>query len=297
MSLVEAVCEAFIDNNEWCRKRVPLVVFTLCSIGFLFSFIMATKSGYYGKQAAFPHLLLHSFSVLVLTDSPHPRADLSIVTSKVLDILDHFSSSYLMLLGGTLSAIVVGWLYPAEVLVKEVRKASGEDAFWLPFLWPHMIRYFTPAILIFLFGYNFVRDCMRPYNGYPQWALVCFGWVPCLIVSFRQHRSPPPLSLSLDSLTDCVFCALTPTLDRIGSDQIPTLAFAVPSLIWEKPSQIGSRVSAGEVKRRLRRNFCCRGEKFASLKGSLKEDVVPDEMDTVRSNASVLTIDGPTQAV
>ena len=82
----------------------------------------------------------------------------------------------------------------------------------------------------------------------------------------------------------------------VGLDQIPTLAFAVPSLIWEKPSQIGSRVTAEEVKRRLKRNFCCRGEK-ATLKGSLKEDVVPDEMDTVRSNTSVVTIDGVTQAV
>ena len=64
MSLVEAVCEAFIDNNHFCKRHIPLVVFAFCSIGFLFSILMATKGGYY-----------------------------------ILDILDHFSSSYLMLLG------------------------------------------------------------------------------------------------------------------------------------------------------------------------------------------------------
>ncbi|QDZ22970.1 sodium/chloride symporter [Chloropicon primus] len=218
MSLVEAVCEAFIDNNTFCRKHVPLVVFVFCSIGFLFSFIMATKSGYY-----------------------------------VLDILDHFSSTYLMLMGGGLSAFVVGWLYPADKLVRQVRENSGEDAFWLPFLWAHMIKFFTPLVLALLFGYNFVRDCMRPYNGYQHWALVCFGWIPCLV--------------------------------------IPTLAFGLPSLFIEKPSQIRSKLQLACTKRASHQ----RGTKTEEGGGDANpEDEV---VDTVRSNTSVVTMDSLTHEV
>ena len=162
MSLVESVCEAFIDNNGWCKRHVPLVVFFFCSVGFLFSIMMATKSGYY-----------------------------------ILDILDHFSSNYLMLLGGGLSCIVIGWLYSAEKLVEEVKMHCGERAHWLPFLWTYLCKFVTPTILIVLFLYNFVNDCSTPYNGYPQWALLCFGWTPCLIV--------------------------------------PMFAFGLPSLIWPQP--------------------------------------------------------------
>lgn len=238
MSLVEAVCEAFTDNSNLCRKHVPLVVLFFCTIGFLFSIIMATKSGYY-----------------------------------VLDILDHFSSNYLMLMGefslstftftlpfllrsnlfspsfpgGGLSAIAVGWFYPAEKLVREVKAYTGEDAFWLPFLWTYLCKYLTPAILILLFGYNFVIDCMRPYNEYPQWALVCFGWIPCLVV--------------------------------------PTLAFAVPSLIWPNPNFLSSTESESNRT----------GQELANMK--LPGADVEDLVDTVRSNTSVVTMESMHQEV
>jgi NSS family neurotransmitter:Na+ symporter len=182
MSLVESVCEAFIDNNGWCKRHVPLVVFFFCSVGFLFSIMMATKSGYY-----------------------------------ILDILDHFSSNYLMLLGGGLSSIFIGWLYPAERLVEEVRLHCKENAQWLPFLWTYLCKFVTPTILVVLFLYNFVADCSTPYNGYPQWALFCFGWAPCLVV--------------------------------------PALAFGIPSLVWPKPGFIRPMYEASESRQKCIEEF------------------------------------------
>ena len=211
MSLVEAVCEAFIDNNEWCRRHPPVVVFAFCFTGFLCSILMASKSGYY-----------------------------------VLDILDHFSSAYLMLVGGALSAIVIGWLYPADKIVRQVKNSANQDAFWLPFLWTYAIKFVTPAILILLFLYNFVRDCMRPYNGYPQWALVCFGWVPCLI--------------------------------------IPVLAFAIPSFLFEKPSQ--AFACAGKIAKVMPR-----GQELTGVKGQMTTVEEDEEVVVGTSRSSVVHVD------
>ena len=146
MSLVEAVCEALIDNFKFCRRHVPLVSALVCLAGFLVSLIMTTRGGY-----------------------------------QILDIIDHFSSNYLMLLGGGISTIIIGWGYPAEKLVTQVKTKTGQNAQWLPFLWTYMCKFVTPAILLVLFVYNAYKDMGSPYGGYPQWALFCFGWLPALV--------------------------------------------------------------------------------------------------------------------
>jgi len=174
MSLTEAVCDALVDSNAWSRRNVPIVVGAFCFIGFLCSFVMATRGGYW-----------------------------------VLDIIDHFTNNYLLLLGGFLTSITLGWLHPADRLIREVRKATGEDAFWLPFLWTYMIKFVTPTVLILLWGYNFVKDCMRPYGGHPQWALVIFGWLPCFV--------------------------------------FPALAFGVPVWFFEKPSDIKRKLTGEPI--------------------------------------------------
>ena len=102
----------------------------------------------------------------------------------VLDILDHYTNSYMLLLGGAVSTIVLGWFYDAKKLVKEVRENTGENASYLPFLWEYMIKFITPTILCVLTVYRFAEDLMVPHgNGeYPGWALFIFGWAPCLVI-------------------------------------------------------------------------------------------------------------------
>merc|ERR1712146_488899 len=64
----------------------------------------------------------------------------------------------MLLLGGAVSTVVVGWGYNARKLIKQVEDATGEKAAWLPFLWEHVIRFVTPAILWVLFFYLFAKD-------------------------------------------------------------------------------------------------------------------------------------------
>jgi len=113
-------------------------------------------------------------------------------------------------------------------------------------LWTYAIKFVTPAILILLFLYNFVRDCMRPYNGYPQWALVCFGWVPCLI--------------------------------------IPVLAFAIPSFLFEKPSQ--AFTCAGKIAKVMPR-----GQELTGVKGQMATVEEDEEVVVGTSRSSVVHVD------
>jgi len=149
MSLVEAVVVAFVDAVPWCKERQTLVAAVTCAVGFLCSLIMCTKGGY-----------------------------------DVLDIIDHYNANYMLLLGGAVSTVVVGWGYNASKLIKQVEDATGEKAAWLPFLWEHVIRFVTPAILWVLFFYLFAKDVMTTYGGYPTWAVFTFGWLPSLLFPF-----------------------------------------------------------------------------------------------------------------
>jgi len=149
MAFIEAVSLAFIDSNRWCKENPRKVSGGLCMTGFLLTLIMSTRAGY-----------------------------------DVLDILDHYTNNYMLLLGGAVSTIVLGWFYDAKKLVKEVRENTGENASYLPFLWEYMIKFITPTILCVLTMYRFAEDLMVPHgNGeYPGWALFIFGWAPCLVI-------------------------------------------------------------------------------------------------------------------
>merc|ERR1712146_427304 len=89
--------------------------------------------------------------------------------------------------GGAVSTVVIGWGYNASKLIKQVEDATGEKAAWLPFLWEHVIRFVTPAILWVLFFYLFAKDVMATYGGYPRG--------PCS----RSGGSPPSSSPSSSS--------------------------------------------------------------------------------------------------
>lgn len=42
--------------------------------------------------------------------------------------------------------------------------------------WDMMVRYVTPAILVTLLFLTYVQRLMKPYGGYPTWAIKVGGW-------------------------------------------------------------------------------------------------------------------------
>jgi NSS family neurotransmitter:Na+ symporter len=134
ISLVEAFTCALIDKFEWSRRKV---VSGLCLLGFLGSIIFTTRAG-----------LL------------------------ILDIVDHFITSYGLVLGGLLECILVGWLLKAKVARAHVNSSGGVR---LSILWDYCIRYITPLILAVILIKSFLNEFHEAYGGYHQDALILFG--------------------------------------------------------------------------------------------------------------------------
>ena len=58
---------------------------------------------------------------------------------------------------------------------------SGENPYYLPFVWAFMIKIVTPLIIFVLFAFNVYNDISVYDKGYPTWTTVLFGWVPCVL--------------------------------------------------------------------------------------------------------------------
>lgn len=90
-----------------------------------------------------------------------------------LDIVDHYINAYGLILGGLVEALIIGWYYKPENLRNYFNPISE---YQLGNWWDYMIKYLTPAVLLFLFAYNFYGDIIEPYGGYEvkyQWL---GGW-------------------------------------------------------------------------------------------------------------------------
>jgi NSS family neurotransmitter:Na+ symporter len=89
-----------------------------------------------------------------------------------LDIVDHFVTSYPLLIVGLFECIAVGWFYGTEPM----RKYANSVSKWkLGKWWSLSIKYLTPALLIFLLIFLLVKELTQPYGDYPGWALM-IGW-------------------------------------------------------------------------------------------------------------------------
>jgi NSS family neurotransmitter:Na+ symporter len=89
-----------------------------------------------------------------------------------LDIVDHFVTSYNLLLVGILQTILAGWLYGAEKLRRYINQVSDwQVGKW----WNISIKYIIPMVLVTLLVTQFSKDIKIPYEGYPTWALG-IGW-------------------------------------------------------------------------------------------------------------------------
>lgn len=130
------------------------VVTVVCVAGFLGSIIFATRGGLY-----------------------------------ILDIADHFITNYGLVVGGALECIIVGWFLKASVL----RQHINERGSTIPKIWNFLIKYTTPAILIYLLYISISSDIEKRYGGYPADQLILFGagWMLiCLIAALAFAFSP-----------------------------------------------------------------------------------------------------------
>ena len=141
------------------------VVSGVCILGFLGSLIFTTRAGLY-----------------------------------ILDIADHFITNYGLVIGGLLECLIIGWVLKASVLRKHISRLGTV----IPPLWDVLVKFITPAILIYLLYLSFAGDIAENYEGYSTGQLLLYGvglvfvcLVAALVLSFapwkpeklkRRHR-------------------------------------------------------------------------------------------------------------
>lgn len=139
-SLVEAINVSILDEKEhWQVSRVALGV---CFAAFIAGTIYTTRAGLY-----------------------------------FLDIIDHFLTSYNLLLTGIFEAILAGWIYGAEKLRRYINAVSHRQiGKW----WNVSLKFVVPIVLVALLATQLSTDLRTPYEGYPTWALG-IGWAIAII--------------------------------------------------------------------------------------------------------------------
>lgn len=136
-SLVEAVSTVMHDKYPHVRKED--VSLYVCVIGLICGIVFTTFAGLY-----------------------------------YLDITDHFITNYGLVIVGLLEVWAIGWLYGAENLRKYINDVSDiKIGKW----WNILIKFVIPVCLLALLIFMFRKDIGEPYEGYPQGAVFCFGWL------------------------------------------------------------------------------------------------------------------------
>ena len=91
----------------------------------------------------------------------------------ILDIVDAFVNSYGIVVVGLAEAVVVGWFLGPAVIRDHTNAISYYSVGrW----WDVMIKYVTPAVLIFMLLQNLIGEFAKPYGDYNRNATVIFGW-------------------------------------------------------------------------------------------------------------------------
>lgn len=105
-----------------------------------------------------------------------------------LDIVDHWTNQYNMIVIGVMECIVVGWLFETEKVWKEInRNATG---YKMPLKWFRAsIRYAAPLILSIFCILNLKTlfeegGIYGAKDGYPLWSNIAGGWGVTVLVFF-----------------------------------------------------------------------------------------------------------------
>ena len=97
----------------------------------------------------------------------------------LLDIVDHFVTSYNLLLVGICQSILVVWIYGAEKMRPYINQVSDwKVGKW----WNISVKYLIPLVLVTLLMAQLSKDLRIPYEGYPTWALG-IGWAIVIVPS------------------------------------------------------------------------------------------------------------------
>jgi NSS family neurotransmitter:Na+ symporter len=89
----------------------------------------------------------------------------------LLDIADHFITNYGLVAGGLLECFIIGWILKASVLRKHVSRLGTV----IPPFWDILVKWITPAILLYLLYLSLAGDLAENYGGYPTDQLVMYG--------------------------------------------------------------------------------------------------------------------------
>ena len=139
-SLVEAVNT--VIGDKYIKPNRERISFVVCSVAFLLGIIFTTGAGLY-----------------------------------FLDIVDHFITSFGLVLVGIFECIAIGWIYGADKLRNYV---NGVSKYKIGRWWNLSIKFVIPLVLIILLVTQFMQELASPYEGYPSWAL-SIGWASVII--------------------------------------------------------------------------------------------------------------------
>lgn len=165
MALAESCTVTMRDHIPFLRHRPALTAGLVCLSTFLFGLIMCTEGG-----------------------------------ESIMDILDHYTSNYCVLLVGVFECLSV-WVYEyqgdgkkapkdrtwrdivfSSKLEREMTKITGKSVKWLPFAWSFLVKFVAPILITGLFAIMVYEDSVEIYGGYPIWATAVFGWLMCVII-------------------------------------------------------------------------------------------------------------------
>jgi len=90
-----------------------------------------------------------------------------------LDIVDHWMNNFGLAAVGLLECIMIGYFAKPSEFRRYVNSVSEIRIGWW---WDAMIRYVTPAILLYSLFMGYVQELRVPYEGYDGWALKVGGW-------------------------------------------------------------------------------------------------------------------------
>jgi len=95
-----------------------------------------------------------------------------------LDIVDHFVSSFGLVLVGLVECLVLGWAFRVAVFRENANKTSD---ILIGRWWDVLIKYVVPCILTVLLIAAVYENIIRPYVQ-PWWVIILGGVLPCVAI-------------------------------------------------------------------------------------------------------------------
>ncbi len=98
----------------------------------------------------------------------------------VLDVVDHFVNQYGILVVALISMLVVVWVLRALTGLGDHLNVHGRPRVGTG--WRVLTSVVAPAALALVLVFALRDDLAEPYEGYPSWLLVGFGWLMVVVL-------------------------------------------------------------------------------------------------------------------